>query len=156
MTPTSSIILLEPMETQLTRFLSSFPDLSELFSPPVVGFVTLNITVRSWDHSQRSHTGNFLSLVFRVNSCRRFLTLHSMVWEWFRSSAVLRVSSCQRATEMLLTSWSAPAEVSIMETPVTSTESPYVAPVWGAAIVHTEGGCITPRLVLDVDIRLDS
>lgn len=31
----SSIILLEPMESTLTRFLSSFPDLSELFSPPV-------------------------------------------------------------------------------------------------------------------------
>lgn len=30
----SSIILLEPMESTLTRFLSSFPDLSELFSPP--------------------------------------------------------------------------------------------------------------------------
>ncbi|TWW57147.1 polynucleotide 5'-hydroxyl-kinase NOL9 [Takifugu flavidus] len=35
MTPTSSIILLEPMESRLTRFLSSFPDLSELFSPPM-------------------------------------------------------------------------------------------------------------------------
>ncbi|KAJ0064817.1 hypothetical protein NL108_015590, partial [Boleophthalmus pectinirostris] len=31
----SSIILLEPMESTLTRFLSSFPALSELFSPPV-------------------------------------------------------------------------------------------------------------------------
>ncbi|CAL8368189.1 unnamed protein product [Lota lota] len=31
----SSVILLEPMETPLTRFLCSFPDLSELFSPPV-------------------------------------------------------------------------------------------------------------------------
>ncbi|XP_053173666.1 polynucleotide 5'-hydroxyl-kinase NOL9 [Scomber japonicus] len=31
----SSIILLEPMETPLTRFLSSFADLSELFSPPM-------------------------------------------------------------------------------------------------------------------------
>lgn len=31
----SSVILLEPMETPLTRFLSSFPDLSELFSPPM-------------------------------------------------------------------------------------------------------------------------
>ncbi|XP_044067655.1 polynucleotide 5'-hydroxyl-kinase NOL9 [Siniperca chuatsi] len=31
----SSIILLEPMETPLTRFLSSFTDLSELFSPPM-------------------------------------------------------------------------------------------------------------------------
>ncbi|XP_061646921.1 polynucleotide 5'-hydroxyl-kinase NOL9 isoform X1 [Phyllopteryx taeniolatus] len=31
----SSIILLEPMETQLTRFLSSFADLSTLFDPPV-------------------------------------------------------------------------------------------------------------------------
>lgn len=31
----SSIILLEPMETTLTRFLSSFPDLGQLFSPPV-------------------------------------------------------------------------------------------------------------------------
>ncbi|XP_047428466.1 polynucleotide 5'-hydroxyl-kinase NOL9 [Mugil cephalus] len=31
----SSIILLEPMETPLTRFLSSFTDLSELFNPPV-------------------------------------------------------------------------------------------------------------------------
>ncbi|XP_029911115.1 polynucleotide 5'-hydroxyl-kinase NOL9 [Myripristis murdjan] len=31
----SSVILLEPMETPLTRFLSSFADLSELFSPPV-------------------------------------------------------------------------------------------------------------------------
>ncbi|XP_030209999.1 polynucleotide 5'-hydroxyl-kinase NOL9 [Gadus morhua] len=31
----SSVILLEPMETSLTRFLCSFPDLSELFSPPV-------------------------------------------------------------------------------------------------------------------------
>nr|XP_020474626.1 polynucleotide 5'-hydroxyl-kinase NOL9 [Monopterus albus] len=31
----SSVILLEPMETPLTRFLSSFPNLSELFSPPV-------------------------------------------------------------------------------------------------------------------------
>lgn len=30
----SSVILLEPMETPLTRFLSSFADLSELFSPP--------------------------------------------------------------------------------------------------------------------------
>ncbi|KAK7905119.1 hypothetical protein WMY93_017726 [Mugilogobius chulae] len=29
----SSIILLEPMESTLTRFLSSFPDLSELFNP---------------------------------------------------------------------------------------------------------------------------
>ncbi|CAJ1084489.1 polynucleotide 5'-hydroxyl-kinase NOL9 [Xyrichtys novacula] len=33
--PSSSIILLEPMETPLTRFLSSFTDLSELFSPPM-------------------------------------------------------------------------------------------------------------------------
>lgn len=120
-TPTSSIILLEPMETQLTRFLSSFPDLSELFSPPMVGFTTVNIIVRSWDHSQRSHTGNFLSLLFRVNSCRRFLTLHSMVWEWFHSSAVLRVSACQRATETLSTCWSAPAEVSVVEAWVTPT-----------------------------------
>uniref|UniRef100_A0A8C2WWB9 Polynucleotide 5'-hydroxyl-kinase NOL9 n=1 Tax=Cyclopterus lumpus TaxID=8103 RepID=A0A8C2WWB9_CYCLU len=31
----SSIVLLEPMETPLTRFLSSFTDLSELFSPPM-------------------------------------------------------------------------------------------------------------------------
>lgn len=31
----SSLILVEPMETPLTRFLSSFSDLSELFSPPV-------------------------------------------------------------------------------------------------------------------------
>ncbi|XP_033826171.1 polynucleotide 5'-hydroxyl-kinase NOL9 [Periophthalmus magnuspinnatus] len=31
----SSIILLEPMESTLTRFLASFPDLNELFSPPV-------------------------------------------------------------------------------------------------------------------------
>nr|XP_033485141.1 polynucleotide 5'-hydroxyl-kinase NOL9 [Epinephelus lanceolatus] len=31
----SSIILLEPMETPLTRFLSSFTDLTELFSPPM-------------------------------------------------------------------------------------------------------------------------
>ncbi|XP_076023277.1 polynucleotide 5'-hydroxyl-kinase NOL9 [Genypterus blacodes] len=31
----SSIILLEPMETPLTRFLSSFTELSELFSPPM-------------------------------------------------------------------------------------------------------------------------
>ncbi|XP_068453468.1 polynucleotide 5'-hydroxyl-kinase NOL9 [Clinocottus analis] len=31
----SSIILLEPMETPLTRFLSSFTDLSELFDPPI-------------------------------------------------------------------------------------------------------------------------
>ncbi|XP_054465538.1 polynucleotide 5'-hydroxyl-kinase NOL9 [Anoplopoma fimbria] len=34
-TTNSSIILLEPMETPLTRFLSSFTDLSELFSPPI-------------------------------------------------------------------------------------------------------------------------
>ncbi|KAM6928562.1 polynucleotide 5'-hydroxyl-kinase NOL9 isoform 1-T3 [Lycodopsis pacificus] len=34
-TSNSSIILLEPMETPLTRFLSSFTDLSELFNPPV-------------------------------------------------------------------------------------------------------------------------
>ncbi|XP_027867218.1 polynucleotide 5'-hydroxyl-kinase NOL9 [Xiphophorus couchianus] len=34
-TPTSSIILLEPLETPLTHFLSSFTHLSELFSPPV-------------------------------------------------------------------------------------------------------------------------
>ncbi|XP_072222936.1 polynucleotide 5'-hydroxyl-kinase NOL9 [Leuresthes tenuis] len=34
-TSTSSVILLEPMETPLTRFLSSFADLSELFSPTV-------------------------------------------------------------------------------------------------------------------------
>lgn len=34
-TSNSSIILLEPMETPLTRFLSSFSDLSELFSPPM-------------------------------------------------------------------------------------------------------------------------
>ncbi|XP_078111910.1 polynucleotide 5'-hydroxyl-kinase NOL9 [Sander vitreus] len=34
-TSNSSIILLEPMETPLTRFLSSFTDRSELFSPPV-------------------------------------------------------------------------------------------------------------------------
>ncbi|XP_051280550.1 polynucleotide 5'-hydroxyl-kinase NOL9 [Dicentrarchus labrax] len=34
-TPNSSVILLEPMETPLTRFLSSFADLSELFSPPM-------------------------------------------------------------------------------------------------------------------------
>lgn len=33
----SAIILLEPMETPLTRFLGSFTDLSELFSPPMVG-----------------------------------------------------------------------------------------------------------------------
>uniref|UniRef100_A0A1A8PTH5 Polynucleotide 5'-hydroxyl-kinase NOL9 n=2 Tax=Nothobranchius rachovii TaxID=451742 RepID=A0A1A8PTH5_9TELE len=33
-TSTSSIILLEPMETPLTRFLSSFSHLGELFSPP--------------------------------------------------------------------------------------------------------------------------
>ncbi|XP_073325716.1 polynucleotide 5'-hydroxyl-kinase NOL9 [Pagrus major] len=31
----SAIILLEPMETPLTRFLGSFTDLSELFSPPM-------------------------------------------------------------------------------------------------------------------------
>lgn len=31
----SSIILLEPMETPLTRFLSSFTDLNELFNPPM-------------------------------------------------------------------------------------------------------------------------
>ncbi|XP_071758729.1 polynucleotide 5'-hydroxyl-kinase NOL9 [Centroberyx gerrardi] len=31
----STVILLEPMETSLTRFLSSFTDLSELFSPPM-------------------------------------------------------------------------------------------------------------------------
>ncbi|TKS76649.1 Polynucleotide 5'-hydroxyl-kinase NOL9 [Collichthys lucidus] len=31
----SSVILLEPMETPLTRFLTSFTDLSELFSPPM-------------------------------------------------------------------------------------------------------------------------
>lgn len=31
----SAIILLEPMETTLTRFLASFTDLSELFSPPM-------------------------------------------------------------------------------------------------------------------------
>ncbi|CAL8325958.1 unnamed protein product [Merluccius merluccius] len=31
----SSVILLEPMETPLTRFLCSFTELSELFSPPV-------------------------------------------------------------------------------------------------------------------------
>ncbi|XP_037334905.2 polynucleotide 5'-hydroxyl-kinase NOL9 [Pungitius pungitius] len=35
-TSNSSIILLEPMETPLTRFLSSFTDLSELFNPPVM------------------------------------------------------------------------------------------------------------------------
>ncbi|XP_041859153.1 polynucleotide 5'-hydroxyl-kinase NOL9 [Melanotaenia boesemani] len=34
-TSRSSVILLEPLETPLTRFLSSFTDLSELFSPPV-------------------------------------------------------------------------------------------------------------------------
>ncbi|MED6269694.1 hypothetical protein CHARACLAT_002308 [Characodon lateralis] len=34
-TQTSSIILLDPLETPLTRFLSSFTHLSELFSPPV-------------------------------------------------------------------------------------------------------------------------
>lgn len=34
-TTKSSIILLEPMETPLTRFLGSFSDLTELFSPPV-------------------------------------------------------------------------------------------------------------------------
>lgn len=34
-TSNSSIILLEPMETPLTRFLSSFTNLSELFSPPI-------------------------------------------------------------------------------------------------------------------------
>lgn len=34
-TSNSSIILLEPMETPLTRFLASFTDLSELFSPPM-------------------------------------------------------------------------------------------------------------------------
>uniref|UniRef100_UPI0037E98CAF polynucleotide 5'-hydroxyl-kinase NOL9 n=1 Tax=Semicossyphus pulcher TaxID=241346 RepID=UPI0037E98CAF len=34
-TSNSSIILLEPMETPLTRFLSSFTDLSQLFSPPM-------------------------------------------------------------------------------------------------------------------------
>ncbi|KAF7663519.1 hypothetical protein LDENG_00208620 [Lucifuga dentata] len=34
-TPNSSVILLEPMETPLTRFLSSFTALSELFSPPM-------------------------------------------------------------------------------------------------------------------------
>ncbi|GAA6216680.1 polynucleotide 5'-hydroxyl-kinase NOL9 [Lates japonicus] len=33
-TSNSSLILLEPMETPLTRFLSSFTELSELFSPP--------------------------------------------------------------------------------------------------------------------------
>lgn len=33
--PNSSIILLEPMETPLTRYLSSFPDFGELFSPPM-------------------------------------------------------------------------------------------------------------------------
>lgn len=31
----SSVVLLEPMETTLTRFLSSFPDLGQLFSPPM-------------------------------------------------------------------------------------------------------------------------
>lgn len=31
----TSIVLLEPMESTLTRFMSSFPDLSELFSPTV-------------------------------------------------------------------------------------------------------------------------
>ncbi|CAG6021891.1 unnamed protein product [Menidia menidia] len=34
-TSVSSVILLEPMETSLTRFMSSFADRSELFSPPV-------------------------------------------------------------------------------------------------------------------------
>lgn len=34
-TPNSSIVLLEPIETPMTRFLSSFTDLSELFSPPM-------------------------------------------------------------------------------------------------------------------------
>ncbi|XP_012718915.2 polynucleotide 5'-hydroxyl-kinase NOL9 [Fundulus heteroclitus] len=34
-TSSSSIILLDPLETTLTRFLSSFTHLSELFSPPV-------------------------------------------------------------------------------------------------------------------------
>uniref|UniRef100_A0A8C5HPM8 Polynucleotide 5'-hydroxyl-kinase NOL9 n=1 Tax=Gouania willdenowi TaxID=441366 RepID=A0A8C5HPM8_GOUWI len=33
--PNSSIILLEPIETPLTRFLSSFSELSKLFSPPI-------------------------------------------------------------------------------------------------------------------------
>ncbi|KAG8002433.1 Polynucleotide 5'-hydroxyl-kinase NOL9 [Nibea albiflora] len=34
-TSNSSVILLEPMETPLTRFLTSFTDLGELFSPPM-------------------------------------------------------------------------------------------------------------------------
>lgn len=44
MTASSSIILLEPMESRLTRFLSSFPDLGELFGPPVVRCVTVTRT----------------------------------------------------------------------------------------------------------------
>lgn len=36
----SSIILLEPIETPMTRFLSSFPDLSELFNLPVSELVS--------------------------------------------------------------------------------------------------------------------
>uniref|UniRef100_A0A3Q3X3F4 Polynucleotide 5'-hydroxyl-kinase NOL9 n=1 Tax=Mola mola TaxID=94237 RepID=A0A3Q3X3F4_MOLML len=35
----SSIVLLEPMETPLTRFLSSFKELSELFSSPMCGMI---------------------------------------------------------------------------------------------------------------------
>lgn len=114
MTPTSSIILLEPMESRLTRFLSSFPDLSELFSPPMVRCVTVTVMERSWDQSQRSRRANFPSLLLRVNSYQQFLILHSMAWEWFHSSAALRDSVCRRATEMLSTRWSAPAEVGII------------------------------------------
>ncbi|XP_035500291.1 polynucleotide 5'-hydroxyl-kinase NOL9 [Scophthalmus maximus] len=39
-TSNSSVILLEPMETPLTRFLSSFAELSELFSPPMSELVS--------------------------------------------------------------------------------------------------------------------
>ncbi|XP_062247362.1 polynucleotide 5'-hydroxyl-kinase NOL9 [Platichthys flesus] len=39
-TSRSSIILLEPMETPLTRFLSSFKELNELFSPPMSELVS--------------------------------------------------------------------------------------------------------------------
>lgn len=35
----SSIVLLEAIETPLTRFLSSFPDLSELFNLPMVSWL---------------------------------------------------------------------------------------------------------------------
>lgn len=59
----SAIILLEPMETPLTRFLGSFTDLSELFSPPMVGWLIFLHLAQYWPNLKKlNYTGVVLEL----------------------------------------------------------------------------------------------